>query len=517
MGTPLAVLLVEDRAEEAALVLAELRRAGFRVTSERVMTPDLLKNALASKAWDIALTDYTMPNFSGLEAIAIIRAASFDLPIIMISSSAGEDVAVEAMKAGASDFFSKGNLVRIGHAVRRALAEAVERRARKKAEEDLRKTAEQFRQAQKMEAIGRLAGGVAHDFNNLLQLILGCSNLLLDRLPPEDPSRADIEEIRLAGERASSLTRQLLAFSRKQIAAPVVLDLNDAVRNCEKMLRRLIGEDIHLSLSLAEGLRAIEADPALLDQVLMNLAVNARDAMPEGGSLEIRTANARLGESEGGHLGLEPGEYVSLAVADTGCGMTNDVKSHLFEPFFTTKGPGKGTGLGLSTVHGIVKQARSAIEVESAVGKGSMFRIFFPAIDRTAVAPVATPAKPASRGGGETILVVEDEDQVRTLIRRMLQKRGYRVLEAPNGLEALRLARRETAPIDLVLSDTVMPEMGGIELARELATVRPGVSVMLVSGYSQVEIGAAHFIQKPFSAEDLARKVREIIDGSKKP
>ena len=379
---------------------------------------------------------------------------------------------------------------------------------------------EQLRQSQKMEAVGRLAGGVAHDFNNLLTIIGGYSQMLLDGLRGKDPARRDLEAVVEAANRASALTRQLLAFSRRQIVQPKVLDLNRLITKMHKMLRPVIGEDIELKLVLKKGLRRVKADPGQLEQVLMNLAVNARDAMPRGGELVIETAEVDCRESDTGpETDLAPGNYILLVVRDSGHGMDAETRSHIFEPFFTTKGRGKGTGLGLSTVYGIVKQSGGEITVESEVGRGATFRIYLPAFEAPPretelVSPDHPPAE-----GAETILLVEDEAGLRKLAREMLRKQGYRVMEAGGGPEALRVWDRNPDRIDLLLTDVVMPQMSGRQLAEQLRAARPDLKVLYMSGYSH-DVIARHgvldsetaFLQKPFTHDTLGRKVRAVLD-----
>jgi two-component system cell cycle sensor histidine kinase/response regulator CckA len=370
---------------------------------------------------------------------------------------------------------------------------------------------EQLRQAQKMEAIGRLAGGVAHDFNNLLTVINGYSELILRGLRPDDPTRGLLDEIKKAGERSASLTRQLLAFSRKQVVQARVLDLNAVVADTEKMLRRVIGEDVRLETALDAGLGCVRADPGQVEQVLLNLAVNARDAMPHGGRLAIRTRNAGPG-AEGRHAVLE--------VADTGCGMTEEVKARIFEPFFTTKGPGRGTGLGLATVYGIVEQAGGRIAVESLPGRGTTFRIAWPCVEQPTRPGPATPDRQLPPQGRETVLLVEDEDGVRALTRHVLTGCGYTVLEATGGDEALRVAGAHPGPVQLLVSDVVMPGLGGRELADRLLARHPDMKVLFLSGYTHEAMerrgileGQVNFLQKPFSTGALAHKVREVLDA----
>jgi signal transduction histidine kinase len=379
---------------------------------------------------------------------------------------------------------------------------------------------EQFRQAQKMEAVGQLAGGIAHDFNNLLTAILGNTQLLLRDLPPGDAKRGDVEEIRKASERAASLTRQLLAYSRRQMLQPEVLDLNVVVAEMDKMLRRLIGEHIALVTSLAPDLGRVRADPNQIEQVIVNLAVNARDAMPEGGKLTIQTCNVELDDSfTQAHLGSVPGSYALLTVTDTGAGMDASVRAHLFEPFFTTKEVGKGTGLGLATVYGIVKQSGGYISVYSEPAHGTAFKIYLPRISPAPSSSVPQPKTGAARGS-ETILVVEDESAVLTLSRRALEAQGYVVLAASDGPAALRLVERHGGTIHLLVTDVVMPGLSGHELAGKLAVLRPGIRVLYMSGYpgdAVVQHGTlpegSAFLQKPFSPDGLARKVRDVLDA----
>lgn len=390
---------------------------------------------------------------------------------------------------------------------------------------DRRMLEEQFRQSQKMEAIGRLAGGVAHDFNNMLAVITGYSELLLHRSPPDAATRSALEEIRSAGERAGQLTRQLLAFSRKQVVHLQDLNLNDFISHTQRMLRRVIGEDVDLAVSLQPDLWTVKADPSQMNQVLLNLVVNARDAMPHGGRLTIETRNLELHAAyTRGHPGVKPGQYVLMAVTDTGGGMTEAIRNRIFDPFFTTKAEGEGTGLGLSTVYGIVKQSGGHIHVYSEPGHGSSFKIYLPRVGSgsEAVRALAEETSPGDYPGGtETVLLVEDDRMVRVLTRGVLEECGYRVLEAARGDEALRIVEEHAAEIELLLSDVVMP--GGISgrmLAEELERRFPRMRVILMSGYSDdavvrhgVITQTVHFIQKPFTPRRLAEKVREVLDG----
>ena len=380
---------------------------------------------------------------------------------------------------------------------------------------------QQVIQAQKMEAVGRLAGGVAHDFNNILTAIGGYTDLLLADLPLDDPRREDVDEIHRAADRAAGLTQQLLAFSRRQVLQPRVIDLNALVANVEKLLRRLIGEDVLLATSLGTDVGRVRADPGQLEQVIVNLAVNARDAMPAGGRLTIETRNVDLDAAYAAeHRSVVPGPYVVLAVSDTGTGMSSDVQSHMFEPFFTTKEVGKGTGLGLATVYGIVKQSGGSIWVYSELGHGTTIKVYLPRVDEPAEPlAVSVPMDAASLRGTETILLVEDEPAVRGVARQVLARQGYVVLEAPDGQTALAMIDGGAPSVDLVLTDVVMPGMSGRALADQLATRCPGVRVLYMSGYTDdaivrhgmLERGLA-YLQKPFRPDALVRKVREVLN-----
>jgi PAS domain S-box-containing protein len=378
----------------------------------------------------------------------------------------------------------------------------------------------ELRQAQKMDSIGRLAGGIAHDFNNLLTGILGFARIVLEELPADHVVRPDVEEILRAGERASKLTRQLLAFGHRQVIQIQPLDLNAVLVNMDQILRRTLGEHIELVTAPGTGLRTVEADPGLMEQVIMNLAVNARDAMPRGGRLELRTGNVDLEESATPrHVDARPGPYVQLVVADNGVGMSEAVRQQAFEPFFTTKEKGKGLGLGLSTVYGIVKQCRGFIELDSREGEGTELRIYLPAVDVRPLDIEPTLAS-APTGGDETVLVVEDEATVRRLTVRSLTALGYRVLEARNGDEALHLVQKLQEPLDLVLTDVIMPHMGGPELVENLRRLRPGIRVLYMSGFTEdmrmegIHVAnAASLILKPFTPEALATEVRRVLDG----
>jgi two-component system, cell cycle sensor histidine kinase and response regulator CckA len=391
---------------------------------------------------------------------------------------------------------------------------------RKQAEELLRQREEQLRQAQKMEAVGRLSGGIAHDFNNLLGVIIGYSEAMEVRLASDDPLRKNAQEIRKAGERAAALTQQLLAFSRQQVLQPKVLDLNAVVIDIGKMLRRLIGADIELTTRLASQLGSVRADQSQVEQVIVNLVVNARDAMPDGGKLLIETSNVEISETLARSLPfLRPGPHVLLTVADTGVGMDTETQLHIFEPFFTTKGPGRGTGLGLATVYGVVKQSGGVVGIDSQPGRGATFKIFLPQAQETAVPslPEIIDSKSSTRSG--TILLAEDEEGLLNLTADLLADSGYKVLSARDGIQALEIAQSFDGPIHLLLTDVMMPKMGGPALARKISQLRPETRILFVTGHADRGLASqatlptgAESLQKPFSRDALLRHVRQVLE-----
>jgi len=637
------VLVVDDAPEHAELVIDFLRAGGAWPEAEfhTASTYDDAIRIFLAMSFDVAFFDYWLGSRDGLMLLRDIRLRGIDTPVVVLTSRGAEDIAVEAMKAGAADYLSKIGITgdALERSIRHALALGAEERQRRQAEaatraseerfralvehshdmllqldergglqyispaatralgwlpdttigktifefihpEDVelattafadvlqrpgeertgqirlrdaaeqwrtvegvcvnrladpaikavvvnardvterRRLEEQLRHAQKMEAIGQLAGGVAHDFNNLLTAILGYTNLILDEVPADAPIRNDLAEIRSAGERAAALTRQLLAFSRRQMLQPRMVDVNDLIRQIEKLLRRLISEDVELTTNLADDVLPVRVDPASIEQALINLAVNGRDAMPRGGRLTLETGNVDLDETSAKRYSpMQPGRYVKLVISDTGQGMDEPTQSRVFEPFFTTKEQGRGSGLGLATVYGIVKQSGGFVYVSSVPDRGTSFTIFLlPAAAETTGQAALAATSDAIERGWETVLLVEDEDAVRALAGEVLRRNGYTVLEARHGLDALRVAERHSDAIHLMITDVVMPHMSGRDLAERLVAARHQMKVLFMSGYT--DHAAVHrdltpgtaFLQKPFTPDIFARKVRSILD-----
>lgn len=520
MTTPLRLLHLEDDPVDADLVAATLTEAGLPCSSHRVDSREGFIEGLRAGGYDLILADYSIPGFDGMTALSIARQEAPDVPFLFVSATIGEELAIDAMHHGATDYVLKQRLGRLVPSVQRTLREREDRRQRKRAEDALIQSERQFRQAQKMEAVGRLAGGIAHDFNNLLTVMLGYSHVLAAALGPSHPLYEKIEETQKAGERAAMLVRQLLAFSRKQPLEPKVLSLNHVVTNLEGMLQRLIGADIQLVVTLDPSNSQVRADQAQLEQVIMNLVVNGRDAMQHGGTLSIHTSTVELITSPPYHVKpLLPGTYVRLSVEDSGSGMDPETQAHIFEPFFTTKEEGKGSGLGLSTVFGIVTQLEGAIDVTSEVGHGTRFDIYFPQIVSETGPESCKVRQTGSSGGTECILLVEDDSHVRTLVRDELRKLGYTVIEARNGVEACLQASQQLDQVDLLLTDMVMPGMGGRELAQHLSMIKPDLRILFMSGYTDdLGILSGHrqettrFLQKPFTPDVLAETIRQLLD-----
>jgi signal transduction histidine kinase len=515
MKSPLHILHLEDDPNDALLVQSMLEAEGIACAATRVQNRDDFVAALEHGGIDLILSDCSLPAFDGMSALRIAHAKCPAIPLIFISGTLGEERAIDSLKSGATDYVLKGRLSRLVPAVRRAMQEVEERAERRRLEAQLIET-------QKVEVIGQLAGGVAHDFNNILAVIMGYSDLTMENPGLDTALRSHLETIRSAAERAAGLTRQLLIFSRRHTAQLVVLDLNEVVTDLDKMLRRLMDENIEMAVVPGKQIGRVKADAGYVGQVLMNLVVNARDAMPNGGQLTIATDNATLDKTCARACpGAIPGDYVMLSVSDTGTGMTAEVKAHLFEAFFTTKPKGKGTGLGLATCQTIVQQSGGHIAVFSEVGRGTTFKVYFPRVEQ----PLDAAARPAPTGplprGTETLLLVEDEPSVRHLACDVLAAQGYHVVRAGNGQEGLRVARElQGQPIGLVITDVIMPLMGGKAMVEWLKTTHPDLKILFTSGYTDdavtgwgmLETGA-EFLPKPYSPATLVRKVRQMLDA----
>jgi signal transduction histidine kinase len=514
MGQPLAVLLVEDREDDALLIERCLKRAGYELALTRADSEESMRACLADKAFDVVLSDYTLPGFSCQRALEVLRSGNHDIPFIALSGTVSEQAILTMLRAGAGDYVMKDNLARLPSAVDREIREAEGRRHRKRLES-------QLQQAMKMEAIGRLAGGVAHDFNNLLTVIGGFAQLAL---MDENPARAGLEQILLAAERASGLTRQLLAFSRQQEMEPRVFDLNQLVRDMEKMLSRLIGEDIEVLSRIGDETLTVKADPGQIEQVVMNLAVNSRDAMPNGGKLILSTSRLTLEGTMATMHGLQPDDYCVVSVSDTGAGIPAGVLPHVFEPFYTTKPEGKGTGLGLSTAYGIVRQSGGAIHAYSEPGIGTTMTVYLPATGGKAE-PLMPPTVLSMASGSETVLVAEDDATVLQLVSYSLSASGFKVLQATNGEDAIDLLHAQgPAGVEVLITDVVMPGISGPILAARASELLPHLKVMFMSGYTEEVIrnyGIARenvaFLQKPFAPSELVRKLRQLIGPEKLP
>ena len=518
MTTLLRVLHLETNPQDADRIAALLVDGGISCAIRRVETRRAFTSALNDGQVDLILAAFSLHGFDEGSALEVAQQAAPDVPFIFISSAQAETLCIERMHRGATDCISKEGLGRLVPSVRRVLREREARVARKQAEDALLQSEMQLRQLQKLEAVGRLAGGLAHDFNNLLMVIMGQSQVLLSEMGPDHPLRNRVEEMQKAGERARVLIRQLLTFSRKQPSGSKVLSVNATISNCESMLRRLIGADIQLTLRLSVDDLRIKADPAFVEQIVMNLVINARDAMPTGGKLTIETTSGDLDHEPKYHVNpVPPGEYVKISVSDTGCGMSPEVQAQIFKPFFTTKEEGKGTGLGLSTVLGIVTESGGGLDVISEIGVGTGFVVYLPRVVSEIEVPADENVYVQSVEGHETILLVEDEEEVRVLIRDELRKLGYHIVEARNGIEACLVATPYIGKLKLLLTDIVMPGMSGTELARHLRVIKPELKLLFISGYTDdVGIGAGDpasaYLQKPFTPEALASSVRELLD-----
>jgi signal transduction histidine kinase len=512
---PLRALIVEDSEADCDLLVRTLKQAGFDLAYKQVDSADALKLSLAEESWDIVISDHAMPGFSGTVALKIVRDRKLDTPFIFLSGTIGEDVAVEAMRQGAQDYVMKGNMSRLAPAIERELRDAELRRNHKRTEQ-------RMRQLEKFESIGNLAGGIAHDFNNAIGAILGWAELGLDDAPKGTRIEKSFQSILKQSKRAADLTRQLLAYARRQVLEPRILDLNQTVAETISLLQRIIGEQIEIKMALGSEAQIVRADPVQIEQVVMNLCLNARDAMPTGGQLLVETETVQL-DSEYciRHHYTKPGRYVRLSVSDTGIGMDSAIIEHIFEPFYTTKEDGKGTGLGLATALGVARQHDGTIEVYSEVGKGTVFHVYLPAISK-AIEPIVPSDESAVRGGTETILVAEDNEGVRQMVQETLTSLGYTVILAQDGEEAVAAFRKGREKISLVLMDVVMSRMSGPDAYAGISKIQSGVPVIFMSGYSQK--GAlldsslpkpAALLQKPFSPKVMARRVRALLDAAK--
>src|SRR2546425_881046 len=515
MSTPLRVLIVEDSEDDTSLLVRELRRGGYELTFERVDTPAGMSAALDHKEWDLVICDYSMPPFAGMDALSLLRTKGSEAPFSFLSGTIGEETAIAALKQGAQDYVMKDNLKRLLPAIQRELHEAEQRRERKRLEH-------QVQELRKFEAIGRLAGGIAHDFNNALGVILGWAQLGYDNVPAHSPLRESFQRIRDQAQRSAGLTRQLLAFARRQVLRPRNVNLNDLVSKMTGLLETAIGEQTELKIALTPGLQATKADPTQIEQVLMNLCLNARDAMPQGGRIVIGTSNVEIGEDFcRTHSYGHPGRYVLLSVSDIGVGMDAATLDRIFEPFFTTKEMGRGTGLGLATVYGIVKQHGGFVNVYSEPGQGTTFHVCLAASSGSPdeAIELAT-SEDAQKGGTETILVAEDHEELRELVRKTLASQGYSVILASNGRDAVRMFKANSEEIRLVVLDVVMPFLGGPEAHSQMCAIRPDLPVIFMSGHvaesvplnSRITAGAA-FLQKPCTPQTLSRTVRSTLDA----
>jgi len=511
MASPLRVLFIEDADDDATLQVRLLEQAGYEVDYSRVDSASALTGQL-ERAWDIVISDYSMPHFKGTDALRLVRERGLDVPFIFVSGTIGEDTAVAALKVGAQDYLMKTHLNRLIPAVQRELREVHERKERQRLEL-------QVHQLQRFEAIGRLAGGVAHDFNNVVGAIMGWADIGYGEAAHGSTVQDRFAKIRAQAERAAALTRQLLAFARRQVLTPCNTNLNELTKEEISLLRNVIGARIEIEMNLALNLHVIWADPGQMEQVLMNLCLNARDAMPDGGTLRIETSNVEVGaDYQRLHAYASPGRYVLLKVSDTGTGMDAVTLEHIFEPFFTTKTVDKGTGLGLATVYGIVKQHKGFIDVDSTLGKGTTFRAYLPLGEGRAEVQ-EKPRFGQLAGGCEKILVAEDNEGLREAAKEILESLGYTVLIARNGVEAVGLFKEHRATIDLVLLDVVMPGLNGPDAYAQMSKIHPHVKTIFTTGYATettlISVRAqenAVILQKPYGSQYLAQKLRETLD-----
>jgi two-component system cell cycle sensor histidine kinase/response regulator CckA len=512
MGVALRVLMIEDSEDDAALVIRELQRGDYDVQLERVDEASALESAFEKQNWDLIISDFSMPHFSGTDALKLLRSKGCEKPFIFVSGTIGEETAVAALRDGAQDYLMKTNLKRLVPAVQRALREAKDRNHRKQMEQ-------QVQQLQKFEAIGKLAGGIAHDFNNVIGAILGYAEMGCQDAQPGTVFLDRFQKIRDQANWAGRLTSQLLAFARRQMLQPRKTDLNTLVVEAMSLLRRVIGEQIEVRVVAGPDLHVALVDPAQIEQVLMNLCLNARDAMPQGGRLIIETQNMEIDrEFCRVHPYARQGNFILLSVSDTGIGMDTATADHIFEPFFTTKEMGKGTGLGLATVYGVVKQHEGFIHLYSEPGRGTTFRVYLPA-SSGAAEPLQPKRDEQVPKGTETILLAEDNEGLREAAKEMLEKLGYRVIPATNGAEAVQIFSKNPGEFDLIILDVVMPKVSGPAAFSLMTALRPDLRIAFSTGYtaeaaslnSMIDQGAC-ILQKPYSLKSLGQMVRAILD-----
>lgn len=523
-NTPLNILVVEDSEDDTLLILRALERGGYNPNFKRVETSHAMKSELEAKKWDIIIADYKMPHFSGIKALELYKQTTLDIPFIIVSGAIGEETAVSTMKAGAHDFIMKDNLSRLVPAIERELREVKIRHERKVAEEEKEKIKVQLLQAQRMEAIGRLTGGVAHDFNNLLTAIRGYTDMAILRSNVDNPLLKELKEIKIAAERAMNLTHQLLLFSRRQPMKFTALDLNETIVNLLGILHRLIGEDIKVHHYLSSGNLTIYADKNSIEQMIVNLVVNARDAMDEGGDITVKSEKITLDDKDTRTMTeARPGQFILFSITDTGVGMDQETKEHIFEPFYSTKEFGKGSGLGLSVVYGIIKEHKGWINVISKKGEGSTFEVYLPLISGKPKQESTEEFTIKSyQGKGERILVIEDEDNVRHFTSRALRNNGYIVYTASDYNQAMELFKKEKGHFHLVFSDVVLPDISGIKLVENIQSSDPKIKVLLTSGYTdqksqwkEIKDKNYPFLQKPYNMRTLLIAVRNVMEDKK--
>jgi signal transduction histidine kinase len=515
MDKPLRAIFVEDCEEDGLLLARELSKGGFTLSSERVDSAAGLRGALERGEWDLIVSDHSMPGFSGLDALRIVRERNADVPFIFVSGTIDEATAVAGLRQGAQDYLIKGRLQRFLPAVEREIREAAERRDRKRLEQ-------QVLSLQKFEAIGRLAGGIAHDFNNILGAIMGWAEMGLEDAQAGSRAKERFQKITDQAHRATKLTSQILAFARRQVLQPRKLNLNASVDDVTSLLHKLIADRVEMRVLPESNLRTVQADPAQIEQVLMNLCLNARDAMPEGGVLIIETRNVDIEQDHiRVHPEAHPGRYVLLSVSDTGVGMDEATIARIFEPFFTTKEMGRGTGLGLATVYGVVKQHGGFIYVYSEPGKGTAFRLYFPSCEGVADSAETQDQPVELRKGSETILLADDHDGLRQSAHEMLRELGYHVIPASNGQEAVNLFKFNADRIKLVILDVMMPELDGPHAYEQISAMCPNLPAIFTSGYTPdavpfiAAIGKGTLVlQKPYTVKSLSQTIRVALDRS---